>query len=302
LRDTAPEEWRLLQASTEGLRMNDSVAVGAIGRRLWALAAHTMPQVPPPNWKEVTGLRPEDHGVLVRKCIGIWREASPFWDAVEAAADALPEPLLRTAMAPFADDEALFSVCLATLMQHSAAPWVVADKAGRLGAIPRLVADRALDDVIEAVAPRIDAQEPGETARMVDQACDAWQAMTVSNSAAPGKSRRRAQQLRNEADRACCAAYPVALEARLLQPLAGLIQAADDVAVTELEAAARQIRAMGLAGRRLGSAGKYDDADLYLPARLASLIPQLAPGALTRLDIARLAEIICGPEKAAALL
>jgi hypothetical protein len=302
LRGAAPEEWRALEASTEGRSLNDGAAVGAIGRRLWALAARAMPEAPPPGWKEATGLRPEDHGVLVRKCIGIWREASPLWDAVEAAPDALPEPLLRAAMAPFANDEALFSACLATLMQHAAAPWVVADEAGRLGAIPRRVADRALDDVIETVAPRIDAQTPGETARMIDEACDVWLGVEASTPAGRGERRRRAQQLRHEADRACRTAYSAALEARLLQPMASFAQAVGDAEVAALESTARQIRAMGLAGRRLGSAASYDEADRGLPAALARLIPQCAPDALTRVDIARLVEIICGPEVAAPIL
>ncbi len=302
LRDAAPEEWRVLEASAEGRTRNDAAAVGAIGRRLWALAARAMPQAPPPDWTDATGLKPEDHATLTRACIGIWRQANPLWDAVEAAPEALPEPLLRAAMAPFASDEAMFSACLATLMQHAVAPWAVADEAGRLGAIPRRVAELALDEAIEAAAPRINAQAPGETARLIERACDVWEGVAASTPSGRSERRRVAQQLRHEADRACRAAYHVALDTQLLQPMAGLIRAAGDAEVAALESTARHIRALGLAGRRLGSPASYEEADRGLPAATARRIGQPVPDALNRTDIARLVEIICGPEAAEPLL
>jgi hypothetical protein len=298
LRAAAPVEWAELEARTHGRSRDDAAAVGSIGRRLWALAARAMPQQPPPGWQQATGLKPEDHTALVKLCLRLWSEASPIWDAVEAAKGDLPEPLLQAAMKPFATEEAVFAACLDTLMQHARAPWAVAEDAGRMGAMPRLVADRALDGVIEVAMPLIDATLPEATAQAVDHACDVWLAVEASTPAGRAERRKRVAQLRNEADRACRAAYVVALEAELLHPLAAFTLAVSDAEVAALENAARGLRRLGVAGRRLGSGASYDEADRGVPAALARLLSGLGQDGLTRMDIARLVEIICGPEAA----
>lgn len=301
LRAAVPSEWEALALAAQGHAMDDAAAIGRLGRLLWALAARAMPGQPPPNWQAETGLKPEYHPPLARLCIGVWRQASPLWDAVELAAD-LPAPVLHRAMAPCMDNEEVFTACLAMLMHNSPAPWAVAAGAGTLGPMPRLVAERALDAFIETAAPAIDPWEPGDSAQRAQHFADVWEALENGLPDGRPERRLRLQQLRNDTDRACRAAYSSALDHQLMQPLAGLVLAATDAEAIAIEEKARQIRRLGLAGRRIGSGSSYDEAERGLPSAMARLLAGGKASGLSRIDMARLAEIVCGPEAAAKLL
>ena len=91
----------------------------------------------------------------------------------------------------------------------------------------------------------------------------------------------------------------------MLGPLAELAEApeAADEAVAVIEAGARGLARLDGAGRRLGG-GAYDQARKAIAEALAGLAGRAGrhPDGLRPMDLARVAEILAGPEQAAALL
>jgi len=302
LRAAEPAEWEDLALAAQGYAMDDAAAIRRLGGEVWALAARAMPQAPPPGWQAATGIKPEHHAPLVRLCVGVWNQATPLWDAVEMGGTELPLPVLQRTLAPSLGNEAVFAACLATLMRFSTAPWAVASAAGTLGPMPRLVAERALDAYIETMPPVIDAQAPGASAQRAQHFVDVCEALENGLPDGRPERRQRLRHLRHETDRACRAAYAGALEQILMQPLAGLAATAGIADIIAIEHSARQIRGLGLAGRRIGGTGSYDAAERGLPDAMARLLQHGTPAGLSRIDMARLAEILCGPDAAAKLL
>lgn len=297
----AGEGWTSLELRARGRQMDDRRAVALLGRPLWALAARALPDRPPADWRETTGLRMDDHGALARSCITVWQHAGPLWDAVEAAGGGLPEPLLRGALEHFTSDEAVFSACLATLMMHAASPWEVAGAACRLGPMPRMVAERALDGFIENSAPRIAGDDIGGSAARVHRFADVCEALEGHDGARPER-RRRVAVLRKETDRVCREAYAAAMKDRFTPLLGDTAGLCADAGLEAAETLARDIRRLGLAGRRIGDGAAYDTVERPLPARAAGLIQAGLPEGLRRIEVARLVEVVCGSEAAAKLL
>ncbi len=98
-------------------------------------------------------------------------------------------------------------------------------------------------------------------------------------------------------DASCRARVTAECGAALLAPLAALTTPANDAAMTGFETAARGLRDLAQEARRIGSAGAYDA--LF---RDAAEKVRAAPEGLTRMDRARLVEILDGPEAGLAVL
>jgi hypothetical protein len=76
-----------------------------------------------------------------------------------------------------------------------------------------------------------------------------------------------------------------------------------DAEVTAMETAARQLRAMELAGRRLGGALHYEQNTQSLAVRMATIAAgESRPGGLRPVDMARCIEILAGSDAATAVL
>ena len=69
-----------------------------------------------------------------------------------------------------------------------------------------------------------------------------------------------------------------------------------------MEAQARALRRIETIGRRYGLDHGYDGAATRILAALEAAKQALEPGGMTRLDLARLAEILLGPEAALTFL
>ena len=79
---------------------------------------------------------------------------------------------------------------------------------------------------------------------------------------------------------------------------------ADEV-VLLAEDSARKLRRLELSARRIGDTGRYDDTTrgfLDTLATLGATVPGDASTGLRRIDLARLAEILCGREAAQRIL
>ncbi len=301
LREAAPAEWAALAQAAHDQWLDDQVAVGRLGRTLWALAARAMPTQPPAQWQAETGLKPEYHAPLLKLCVGVWRQASPLWDAVETAA-ALPLPVLQSAMAPSLNDEGILSACLATLMHRSPTPWQVAADAGTMGPMPRMVAERALDGFIENAVPQISAAAPGVSAERAEHFADVWEALENTPTQGRPERRQRLRELRNETDQACRAAYAAALDAQLMAPIAGMACAATDAEIHALEDRARGIRRLASAGRRIGGRAAYDQMEADIAGAFGGIMANASAAGLNLIDAARLVEILSGSDAAAKLL
>lgn len=114
--------------------------------------------------------------------------------------------------------------------------------------------------------------------------------------------RRQAGQLRRETAEACRARFAAALRQDLLEPAirAAAGPRAEDAVVAGLEAAARDLRRLEAAGRRLGQEVAFDRL-------VAEAVPKLLdlarpPRGLGRAEVARLVEILAGPQAALPLL
>lgn len=303
LRSAAPEGLARLEAACEGQSCDDPAATGRIGRELWALAAAALPEALPAGWAEATGLRDGDHAPLRQLCVAVWRQAGPLWDAVEAAAAGPPEPLLRAALAgPAAAGEAVFGAALATLLRHAAAPGTVAAIAAGLGPTAGRIAEQALDGFVATAAPELDAAEPARGASAVRRFLQAMADLEASPLCRKPERRRQLQQLRHEVDLACRSAFATGVETQLVDPIGRLVAAAADCEVDQLEAAARGLKQLEAAGRSVGSESSYDRALRSFGAALEATGARAAAGGLTRVDLARIAEILCGPETALRLL
>ena len=120
-------------------------------------------------------------------------------------------------------------------------------------------------------------------------------------NAPPTRNPRRAErlvQIRQEAEAACRQAYEEGLQAEVLQQLSLLGPSATSEQIQALESRARALRRIELIGRRYGIDHGYDGAARRIVEALTTAKQSLAPAGLTNLDLARLAEILLGPEAA----
>jgi len=84
--------------------------------------------------------------------------------------------------------------------------------------------------------------------------------------------------------------------------LPSLCAAATPELILAVEGQARALRRIESIGRRYGLDHGYDGAARRITAALEAARRALEPGGMTRLDLARLAEILLGPEAALAYL
>jgi hypothetical protein len=302
IRAALPAEVEEVEAAALGHSMAEEELVGRLGARIWAAAA-LLPD-PPPGWS-ASALPREAAGPVLGLCRTLWRHGGALWHARLACPGGPSEALLRETLGPIvADGPAALAAAATLLVRHAAAParvaWVAAGFAPPVAA----VADRALSEALAAdLAEVAAAATPGDLA---DRAAALEQRLAdaEAHDGPAGREARRRQvaQLRREASEACLALHASSLRGALLDPAA---QAAagprvGDATIEALETAARDLRRLRAVGRRLGQEAAFDRA-------LAEAVPKLVglgrwPRGLTRVEIARLIEILAEPEAALPLL
>jgi hypothetical protein len=301
LREAGGAELLALETALAGHSFEAEEVVGELGRPLWALAARALPEATPPGWAEATGLGPGDHLAFARLCRGVWRHAGPLWEAMAEAEAGPPEELARAALAgPAGEAAPVLAACLATLMERAAMPARLAGVAANLAPGAKAIADRALDALIEASQPVLDASDPAGAAERAARLVSVLADLEAPGAGQAADRRERVQRLRVAADLACRAAFAEGLAGGLLGTAARLAECATDREVASLEDAARGLKRLEASGRRLGGDEAYDRALRAAEARLLAL--QGAEAGLTRMDRARLAEILLGRDAARAIL
>jgi hypothetical protein len=200
------------------------------------------------------------------------------------------------------DDSQAFPMALATLMLKATSPGQVAREAARLSDRAASIADAAVDEWLE----RARVQLPSEDVVMAASFAEAFGRtfQDLENAPTTRNPRRGAKllQLRQEAEVTCRLAYEEGLETHILRQLPSLCAAATPELILTMESQARALRRLENIGRRYGLDHGYDGAARRITAALESARRTLEPGGMTRLDLARLAEILLGPEAALAYL
>ena len=303
LRIAMGEEAQRLEAGFAGKTFQDFGAVDRAGRVLWATAANLAPNLKPgPRW-ENSGLRPDDFTSLTQLAASVWRHAVPLWAAIQLAGWGPPEEAVRAALIPMAtEDSAAFAIGLATLMQKATSPGMVALAAAGLSDRAGSIADAAVDDWLDKARVSLPSDDLAAAAALAESFGRAFQDL---ENAPPTRNPRRAErmvQFRQEAELTCRQAYEEGLRAEILQQLPLLATSATGEQIHALEGHARGLRRLELIGRRYGSDHGYDGAAKRISDALAATKQALAPAGLTKLDLARLGEILLGPEAALQLL
>jgi hypothetical protein len=293
-----------IAAAALGRNTADAALIGELGARLWPAAGAVDLPVPPPRWV-ATGLPLGAAPPVLALCGALWRHGTALWAAREAAGEGPPEAALRAALAPLAAEGAApLTAAMVMLLRHAAEPGRVAAMATALSPAMAGVAAREVEAMIArdaaAIASAADPFGAAEAAaslarRLADLDAALGRGMFPAQRASAAGARR-------EGLAASQARFADALVTRLLVPAAeaAALPYADDATVAALEEAARDLHRLEAAGRRLGGEAAFDRALRDAVTRLRTL--GAAPGGLGRVEVARLIEILAGPEAALPLL
>lgn len=292
-----------LEASFNGKFFHDTAAVDRAGQILWGAAARLAPDLKPgPRW-ERAGLRADDFVPLVQLAAGLWQHAGPLWAAIQLAGWGPPDEAVRAALSPMVGENSpAFGMALATLMQKATSPGQVAREAARLSDKTGIIADAAVDDWLERARVQLPSEDLLTAAAFAESFGRAFQ--DLENAPATRNPRRGARlvQLRQEAEVTCRLAYEEGLENHILRQLPAFCVSATPELILAMEAQARALRRIENIGRRYGPDHGYDGAGRRVAAALETARQALEPGGMTKLDLARLAEILLGPQAALGFL
>lgn len=300
-------EGDAVAAACEGRAMADAEAVERIGRRLWPAAARALPETPPAEW-EAAGLLAADYRDIAALCRPVWAAGTALQAALADATVARDVSRERASVAlaalvPAGPDA--FAAGLATLMEATPLPGQVAQVAAALDPKFRAIAVHQAEAALDRRGQELDLLEPqaaAGAALALALRLDDLEGCGLLDVAA----RRRLHAQRREAEEACRDGFLASVEREVLAPLAVLTEMPEvaDVEVAAIEAAARRLARLESAGRRLGDGGgAYDRARRAIAEALALLALRTDhPAGLRPMDLARVAEILSGPEEAAALL
>jgi len=303
LRNAMGKDAEVLEASMVGRTFQDTGAVDRAGDLLWKRAASLAPELKPgPRWAS-SGLRQDDFAPLVKLAASVWRHAPGLWAAIKLAGWGPPDEAVRTALTPLAaEGTTALAVGLATLLQKATSPGLVAMAASSLSDQAGIIADAALDEWLANARVTLPGEDLVAAASLAETFGRAFQDL---ENAPPTRNPRRGErliQLRQEAEITCRLAYEDGLAEEILRKLPLLASAATPEQVTALEGQARALRRIELIGRRYGIDHGYDGAAKRIVQALNETKQHLTSLGLTKLDLARLGEILLGPEAALDLL
>ena len=289
-------------------------AVLQAGTTLWPSAAALLAGMPaPPDWEALTGLSLADYAGIRPMLRAVLHHAETVRDLADRAAarEEIRADRLRPVLADcLAQGPEIVGVMVALLLARLASPESILLAAARLGdgPVPPAIygaVDSAVETTIERAGEGVKAVLSGPAAEIDLHAAGLHvaRALQLLDSLAAQKLRpERAGQVetcRRDLETMCRRQFVACLDRQLLAPLQDGVAAG--VAAAELECAARGLRHLQAAARRLGGASSYDAALAAAAARLAGTDDRPGP----RLPLAervRLTELLVGPEAALALL
>jgi hypothetical protein len=194
-----------------------------------------------------------------------------------------------------AEGPAVIEAMLATVLTKAAKPASVAAAAAAARIGPPGVADRVLDRWIEECRPDFAANDPQGAALLAEEFAEALEDLEASAAGRRPERRQRVAALRRDVGEACRTAFAEATAQQLVEPLTRAGARLDDAGVQAMEATARSLRRLETAGRMLGGASAYDAALRRVTDAFGVLRARPEASAA---DLARLTEIMAGPEAA----
>jgi hypothetical protein len=303
LRIAMAGEAERLEESFTGKNFQDFSAVDRAGRALWTAAVGHAPHLQPgPRWDN-TGLRDEDFKALVGMAAKVWRHASGLWTVIKMAGWGPPEEAVRAALAPLAqEDNDAFTIGLATIMQKATSPGLVAAASAGLSPRAPAICDAAVDDWLANARVALPAEGLATAASLAESFGYAFRDLENAPLTSNPQRGEKLVQLRQEAAETCRLAYEEGLDAEILRTLPLLCSAATSEQISALEGHARALRRIELVGRRYGIDHGYEGAARRIGAAINDAKLKLEPTGMTRLDLARLTEILLGSEAALEVL
>jgi hypothetical protein len=300
VRQALGDEAAAIEAPFPGRTFSELRIVDAAGRRLWQGAAELAGSlVPPPSWA-ATGLTPAHFDAAIALSSGVWRHAEPLWAALLASRDGPPDALVHAALtAAAAENPVVPAAILATVLLQAARPGSVAAVAAAARIGPPGSADAALDRWIDDCSPDITLVDPLGSARLAEEFAEAIDDLEASAAGRQPERRRRIAALRRDIGEACRHAYADSARRELVDALARPGPPPDDATMTAFETRARALKRLEQAGRKIGNPAAFDRDLRQVVDALASL---RASPAASPVDLARLTEILAGPEEALLLL
>jgi hypothetical protein len=297
------ERSRATAAALEGHSTADTALIDALGPPLWAAAGGTRLPIPGAVWREA-GLPDELQAPILSLCGALWRHGAALW-ALRRHADAIPEAQLRATLGLLrAEGASAYLAATRLLMRASDAPAAIARVAAGLGPAAASAIEgelrRLLLDEAAALGQADATTEVAEVARSLARRLEDAEAHEPPGA---NDSRRvEAARIRQSAAGICHARLEDELKASLLQPLLAHLGAGHggDALPEALEATARDLRRLELAGRQLGGEAAFGRAISVAVMELMALGARFP--APRRVEVARLVEILSGREAAAALL
>ena len=278
---------------------DDRPAIAALGAGLWPAAAAVVEAMPPPpNWVEASGLALADFPGLAAVIAAVLRQASRI-EAMAASRDKPSDEAIRQVLH---GTEAKGGIAVGTtvcvMLARLAVPARVLAVAFEIGSDQRPTpADRVLEHTLSGLKGSAAADKGDAT----DAAIEAGRVASLlagleEDGHLNPERRRQLDHIRKEADARCRQRFDHAVAATLAQAdlAAGPEQ---DEAVAGLESAARDLRRLESAGRRLGGADHYDSLVQSVCAQFSD-----AANPLGLADRVRMVEILAGPDEALALL
>lgn len=296
----AEERWTGFAETLERHSTEEEEAVLGLGGRLWPFAAEALPAAPPPGWAEA-GLQPEDYGAIRTLLVPVLASGEAICAAQCAGAEGPPRPVIRAALVgPAAAGPLPLAAALAAVLARAAAPAEVLATCAEFGAAARATAGRVLDSMLEH-GPALSATALRAAAAEATHFFGWTEVLARSGSLDPERA-RRVQVLQREASEACRARIAESGAAELVQPLLALAAGGGDIpdqALAAIEEEARNLRLLANATRRGGDPSIVEPAMRGLADRILALP---ARAGLSQVELARVVEILVGPEAALQVL
>ena len=298
-----PAMEEALEPSACRVAPDDRAAIAALGGALWPAAAAAFESVAPPaNWTQASGLVTADFAPLARVVGAVLREA-PEIEQLAAARSAPGDAPIRGILTRTGPSGSMaLATMVSVLLSRMPVPSRVLALASEImvaGGTRSPAADHAVEHTLACLQASL-ADGSGDNSDVTEAAVEAARMASLLSGLeeqANPERRRRLEHVRREADALCRRRFDKAVAATMAQAAEAMTIDNGDEAFTQLEAAARDLRRLETAGRRLGSGDHYDDLVRTVAAQFRDHDKGLGLA-----DRVRMVEILSGPDEALALL